>query len=375
MFGIALVRLRRFLWLALTDNANYDGIEEPFFKVVQMPGIKKLAVVENTGPNTLLSYLKRHIEPDSHVDAGVAFITKAAIEDVLPLLKRAARNGHVRILTGLQQCFTEPGALRLLLKAQAATKNQLSVRLARSQHFHWKVYLLSGKQSSKGVVGSSNLTSNGLTQNGEYNVALELPRFSKQFLRLERVFVKHWKSAATLSAQIIENYEKHREKHPPLKARRVPLSKILGNADAKKDRDVSLPKSAFWRERITGFASKQTQAIVARETDWDRNGWLWANNWDTRINKGDQVVVFDHTGSGRLYLVDVKESTPLETEDGEEHFVAYRHNTKVPSRRLNRKRWSSLRKERLLQQKDDSYQSRKLQGPQFQRLVDHMIVG
>jgi HKD family nuclease len=86
-----------------------------------------------------------------------------------------AADGGVRLLTGLYQKFTEPQALRTLLRIQEETCGQLSVRLSLEPQFHRKMYLLTSRTRSTAILGSSNLTRDGLRSGGELNVMVCLP--------------------------------------------------------------------------------------------------------------------------------------------------------------------------------------------------------
>ena len=60
----------------------------------------------------------------------------------LPLLRRAAARGKVRVLTGLYQDLTDLKALRALLGAQEQTNERFEVRLSRNRKFHQKLYII-----------------------------------------------------------------------------------------------------------------------------------------------------------------------------------------------------------------------------------------
>src|SRR5262249_42316692 len=137
----------------------------------------------------------------------------AGLDALLYLLKKTAAKGSVRLLTGLYQGFTEPAALWALLRAQDETEGRLSVRLSRDRHFHWKAYFLMQRQSAHVVIGSSNLTDDGLHKAGELNVVLTVSREAEQFAVLHGVFQRHWDvEAVGLTAPVIAEYELWRKK-------------------------------------------------------------------------------------------------------------------------------------------------------------------
>lgn len=95
----------------------------------------RIGAIDNTGPNTLILFLQDTADKASQIDIAVAFITAKGINSLLYLLKKAADRGQVRLLTGLYQGFTEPKALRTLLREQKDTDGPISVRISTDQHF------------------------------------------------------------------------------------------------------------------------------------------------------------------------------------------------------------------------------------------------
>ena len=107
----------------------------------------KVGTIDNSGPNKLVSFLRAESRATQQIDMAVAFVTMSGLDSVLHLLKRTAARGNVRLLTGLYQGFTEPKALRTLLREQRQTDGRLSVQISAAPHFHWKAYFLAGNSS------------------------------------------------------------------------------------------------------------------------------------------------------------------------------------------------------------------------------------
>src|SRR5690349_17804578 len=97
----------------------------------------RVGIVENAGPNTLASFLRNAGSVAGSVDIASAFVTSAGLGLMSRLLRKVTVKGRVRILTGLYQGFTEPDALRALLREQQETEGRLSVRISKDRHFHW----------------------------------------------------------------------------------------------------------------------------------------------------------------------------------------------------------------------------------------------
>jgi HKD family nuclease len=104
-------------------------------KLVMRKSIR-IGAIENSGPNTLVAFLRKAGAGCAQIDIAVAFITAAGLDSLLFLLKKAASRGRVRVLTGLYQAFTEPKALWTLLREQEQTGGRLSVRVSKDGHFH-----------------------------------------------------------------------------------------------------------------------------------------------------------------------------------------------------------------------------------------------
>jgi HKD family nuclease len=222
----------------------------------------RIGTVTNTGLNTLARFLDAQGKGCERIDIAVAFVTAAGLDQVLHLLKRVAAKGEVRILTGFYQGFTEPKALRTLLREQRNTAGRLSVKVSNDPHFHWKAYLLVKKATARVVVGSSNLTADGLNQTGELNLALSVGTSSKAFRDVSRVFNDHWTGkSAPLTASVVGKYETWREAAGGSpRHRKVPIKKLIsGAAKAEKPQPTEV---RYWRVGLTGYFSDETEAIL-----------------------------------------------------------------------------------------------------------------
>lgn len=152
----------------------------------------KIGTIENNGHNTVENYLEIAAKNATALDWASAFITNAGLNSVHYLLTAATNKRKVRLLTGFYQGFTDPSAIKSLLKAQEKSNGRLEVRISNDPHFHWKSYFIFNGQTVQCVVGSSNLTNDGLNTSGEFNLAISLPRKSAEFRQVHRVFENHW---------------------------------------------------------------------------------------------------------------------------------------------------------------------------------------
>lgn len=334
----------------------------------------QVGTIENSGPNTLVSFLRNVGKGASQIDVAVAFVTEAGLDPLLYLLKQTAKRGNVRVLTGLYQGFTDPKALRRLLREQRETQERIAVRISCDSHFHWKTYFVRKGKTAHIIVGSSNLTSDGLMQSGEFNAVLSLPTNSTQFSRLHKPFERHWDSnSQPLSDEILGKYQAWRIENEVSHFRRtVPIRSIL-SAPARKRRSVSDQRErSHWQTWVNCKLSDGTLSLLAETTDWDKRGYSYFNTWKPIYSIGDQAILFD-LGSRWLSAVEIVDTTttPVRTPDGK-HFAAYRLIKGIPYRRLVSNRWKSLKSAGLLKRKDDAYRARRLTKEKFDLFIANL---
>lgn len=303
--------------------------------------------IENVGPNSVLSNLRRMTKGAVDVDIAVAFISSSGLSHLLPALQRVASRGEVRILTGLYQGITDPRALSTLLDIQEQTRGCLSVRISRESKFHRKLYLVRAGGNVKAVVGSSNLTSDGLSSGGELNVYLSSAARSAPMRRLLRAFDDDWENRAVpLDEEIIGRYAQSQSvKQQKARTKSLPLRSILGTRTTSRRAKDERPESpiSFWRDSVDGFVSKQTVAIIASTTDWDERGYSWYSAGSHRFKLKDRILMFDFTkDSVQMVQVVGITRTAVRTPDGV-HFVAYKPGRGQKARRLTPWRWKGLK--------------------------------
>jgi HKD family nuclease len=148
----------------------------------------KLDIIENSGPDNLRDTLKTQLHRMSEVSIAVAFVTQSGLDDLAQRLQQIAINGSVRLLTGLYQKVTEPDAMRSLLRIQKETRGRFAVRPSKEPRFHRKFYLLRTRGHAVVILGSSNLTRDGMRSGGELNLIAHLPRGSPVVKKITRMW-------------------------------------------------------------------------------------------------------------------------------------------------------------------------------------------
>lgn len=332
----------------------------------------KIGTVDNVGPNTLRSVLRNTGAECVALDLAVAFVTLKGLSSVLHVLQRVANKGTVRFLTGLYQGFTEPSALRTLMRIERETGGKFAARISTNSHFHWKSYFLIKPSTAVVAIGSSNLTDDGLAKGGELNVVLSLPRSSMEFKAVHRPFDRHWASESqTLTNDAVLRYDHWRKRNcPPSRIPNVPISKILGKHSRKKS-GLKVERD-FVRDYVSGIMSKSTATLLAETTDWDRRGLEYMSTSKSRYKVNDRFILFDfYDVAIRVAEIVAITETPQRTADGK-HFAAYRFLPNIPRRRLSKKRWTSLKDNGLIQGQSDSRSTKSLTEQRFNQFVANL---
>jgi hypothetical protein len=135
------------------------------------------------------------------------------------------------------------------------------VRISRDPHFHWKSYTAVRKTQTTIIVGSSNLTADGLQNSGELNLTVQVATTSGQFRDINRVFDDEWSRSVPIESTSISEYKRQRSQlAKPMSGRRLDLPAILKvPADAKNPssgtdvRGAKSPKQrSYWRDCTEG---------------------------------------------------------------------------------------------------------------------------
>ena len=134
-----------------------------------------------------------------------AFITMSGLMQLIEEFKTLeARKIRGKILTTDYLCFTEPKALR---KLQEFSNIEVKLYSHEKEGFHTKGYIFKKDGTYKAIVGSSNLTSNALTVNKEWNVEFSSLEDGEMLKSIKNEFNKLWLEADNLE-DILPEYEK-----------------------------------------------------------------------------------------------------------------------------------------------------------------------
>ena len=153
----------------------------------------------------VLTTIKRRLRDCKGYDISVAFITTSGVACIIEQLKNHEESGFSgRILTSTYLNFTQPEALRRLLKF-----DHLELRIETKKAFHSKGYLFEYEDGVHDLVlGSSNLTQTALTTNIELNVNLQsLNEDDELIVSYKSDFEEQWNNATVVNEEFIHSYE------------------------------------------------------------------------------------------------------------------------------------------------------------------------
>jgi len=242
----------------------------------------ELFIVDNGESGwTALKYLQQWTEISTHFDIATGFFEVGAL---LALDNHWQKLGKIRILMGDE---TMPRTKRLLLKAikdrnekainqdlevtkednpflngieaiiSGLASGQIECRVFAKTKFHAKAYITHPKLEvvgSKALVGSSNFTKPGLTQNIELNIQVQSPSEVNQ---LQNWFEKHWQEGEDISSSILELINKHHEPKTPFDIYSHSLRELFRNQEAS---------ASVWEEQDSLIFSRLDQ--YQKEAYW-----------------------------------------------------------------------------------------------------------
>lgn len=112
-------------------------------------------------------------------------------------------------------------------------------RVYNRDKFHAKAYITHGRLEvigSQALVGSSNFTKPGLTQNVELNLNLES---RLEVAQLQAWYERHWKVSVDITPDVLKTIERHTVEHPPFDVYAKALQALVATQD---------PSSRAWDE-------------------------------------------------------------------------------------------------------------------------------
>lgn len=135
---------------------------------------------------------------------SVAFITNSGVASLISILLELEQRGiKGKILTSQYQNFTEPRALKRLLKLK-----NIELKIVTEGNFHAKGYIFKKFDSYSFIIGSSNLTQNALGENKEWNLKLSSLEQGALMQNIIKEFNHTFEQATLIDEKWINAYER-----------------------------------------------------------------------------------------------------------------------------------------------------------------------
>lgn len=159
-------------------------------------------LVLNNGTSKVLSVMLDELDACTEFCFSVAFITSDGLACLIHKLKELQDRGvRGRILTSNYLDFTDPKALEKIRQF-----SNVSLRVYDKAPFHTKGYLFVKKKYDTFLVGSSNLTSNALTKNQEWNLSISSLSQGELASQVSREFETLWEQAEIVDDEWLAKY-------------------------------------------------------------------------------------------------------------------------------------------------------------------------
>lgn len=179
---------------------------------------EKIQILSNTN-YSLVDVLKSELIESTQVKMAIAFVRRTGIDEIYKSLEYAmnVNNAKIELIAGLDFKTTDTKALLALKEIENTNKNFSFYCFGDKRDnyndliFHPKIYLfetaLSKNTKFTSIVGSSNLTSGGLTSNFEVNSVFREDK-PKYFSQLQAIYneIKFTDSIFKPSKDYIERY-------------------------------------------------------------------------------------------------------------------------------------------------------------------------
>ena len=162
----------------------------------------ELLVNERSTGKKILSVIIKELLNCQAFWFSVAFATKGGVATLIETLKTLETKGVPgQVLVSQYQNFTEPEALKMLLKF-----SNVGLRMMTRGNFHAKGYMFKTDFGRNLIVGSSNLTDNALCSNKEWNLKISALAESEIMFQSHAKFEKEYQEAVEVDTDFINQY-------------------------------------------------------------------------------------------------------------------------------------------------------------------------
>jgi HKD family nuclease len=304
-------------------------------------------------------------------DMASAYLSHKGWKVLYPALEKAilARGRKIRLLVSTKDSFTDPEALEAaqrLSKTSGKHKTKdkhkandklFQVRLSRNPRFHAKAYLFEFPQRTTVIIGSANLTSQGLRTDGELSLRIDVPSGDPSVQGLRAWFTQEFENGRVVDPILLNAYRRARPKNagkaPRTSAARQSFLKALRAVNPESDdSDDTSPeeKRVVWQASIHYAISDRSEHRLERDADWYRGSEPEFICHASRprafedVKENDKVLVFDFTDgkrNGWARPATVIETNDYPRTDDGRYFLVLRYSKKG-RKRLSRNYKGSL---------------------------------
>ena len=250
----------------ILDSAKTAFIDKNFESSLNL----KPSLIINDNEHKLLSILIEELETCKSFKFSSAFITHSGVQPLKEIFNYLEeRNIPGKILTTDYLYFTEPKAIKFLNKF-----SNIEVKIFKQENngFHTKGYLFEKDSGFTGIVGSSNLTSNALNKNEEWNIGFTSTYNGELLDKLNFEFDKLWEKSYS-----IDDYFKEYE---------------------------SIYETARSFKKINEYTESIKKKNSPHRTNFVPNNMqnIFLDKMDTLIERGEnKAMLVSATGTGKTY--------------------------------------------------------------------------
>lgn len=217
-----------------------------------------LFIVDNSDADWKVgSYIKDWCELSKAIDIATGYFEISAL---LALEDKWQAVDHIRILMGDEVSLRTKRAFEQSLKkisgrldssienekskndflkgvpaiVEGIRSGKIQCRVSRKDKFHAKAYLTHGRAAvigSFGLVGSSNFTYPGLTDNVELNVQIRGPEVGL----LQEWYERHWNEAEDVTPELLKTIERHTREYSPFEVWGKALDELMRGHELTPD--------------------------------------------------------------------------------------------------------------------------------------------
>lgn len=257
---------------ALNDEPLMKGLERGYIdeSIIASEGFRPQLITNNPErKEKVITTLKQEMESCDEFMFSVAFVNSGGVNALAQEFRDLDRKGvKGRLIASQYQNFTEPNALRALLK-----NNNIEVRIITEEvsKMHSKCYIFRHGDMYDVIIGSSNLTNSALCENIEWNLKINSKDSGEIIKDIITEFNSNFSIATIVNEQWIQEYSKIYNDEKQLRK-------------ALKEKNPNLP-SGLGRPQPNKM---QADALASLE--------------EIRKKGEDRALVISATGSGKTYL-------------------------------------------------------------------------